>query len=349
MDKNQKRTIITVMGVGGGGNNAVNYMYLQDIEDVTYVVSDTDRHQLEDSPVPNRVLLGMNTTHGHNASDDPDVARRAAEESEHDIAALFDDAHHVGQNREYNIYTGYLLGEKVFITAGMGGGTGTGAAPVVARIAHEKGVLTVGLVTIPFLFEGTESILKALAGVEEMRKNVDALFIIDNERLTELYSDLNSSNAFTKVDETLTTVFSSLYGLITPVNPRVCLDFHDIKYTLHKGGNAFIVSGFGSGERRVTKAIVEALKSPLLKNHDVYSSRKFLIYIYFNPDSVSLHMDELNEIEEFTANFDQEVDFLWSIDHDNSLEDQVKVTILSTGLKVSVPQPSRLKHENPMP
>ena len=332
MDKNQKHTIITVMGVGGGGNNAVNHMYLQDIEDVTYVVSDTDRDQLEDSPVPNRVLLGMNTTHGHSASDDPDVARRAAEESEHDIAALFDEDTMM-----------------VFITAGMGGGTGTGAAPVVARIAHEKGVLTVGLVTIPFLFEGTESILKALAGVEEMRKNVDALFIIDNERLTELYSDLNSSNAFTKVDETLTTVVSSLYGLITPVNPRVCLDFHDIKYTLHKGGNAFIVSGFGSGERRVTKAIVEALKSPLLKNHDVYSSRKFLIYIYFNPDSVSLHMDELNEIKEFTANFDHEVDFLWSIDHDNSLEDQIKVTILATGLKVSVPQPSGLKHENPMP
>ena len=323
MDKNQKHTIITVMGVGGGGNNAVNHMYLQDIEDVTYVVSDTNRDQLEDSPVPNRVLLGMNTTHGHSASDDPDVARRAAEESEHDIAALFDEDTMM-----------------VFITAGMGGGTGTGAAPVVARIAHEKGVLTVGLVTTPFLFEGSEKIHKALTGIEEMGKYVDSLFIINNEHLTEIYSDLTSSNAFMKADEALTTVVSSLFCLITPLDPRVCIDFNDVNWILRKGGNAFIVSGFGSGERRVTKALENALESPLLKDCDVFSPQKILIFFYCNPDSeFPFSMEELYEGKEFMENFDQEVDVIWGMAFDNNLEGQIKVTILATGFNMSFQQP----------
>ena len=228
MDKYQNRTIITVLGVGGGGNNAVNHMYLQDIEGITFVVSDTDRHQLDESPVPDRVLLGANTTLWQSACNDPEVARRATEESEPDIAALFDDDT-----------------KMIIITAGMGGDTGTGVAPVVARIAREKCVLTVGLVTIPFLFEGSLRNLKALTGIEEMTKYVDALFVINNEHLTEIYSDLNRSNAFMKADETLTSVVSSLCGLITSVNPRVCLVFNDVNYTLRKSGNAFIVSWFG--------------------------------------------------------------------------------------------------------
>ena len=237
MDKNQNRTIITVLGVGGGGNNAVNHMYLQDIEDITFVVSDTDKHQLEESPVPDRVLLGPNTTQGQSAINDHEVARRAAEESDPEIATLFDDDT-----------------KMVIITTGMGGGTGTGVAPVVARIAREKCVLTVGLVTIPFLFEGHERILKAHEGIEEMRKYVDALFIINNEYLTEIYSDLNPSNAFKKVDETLTTAVSSLCGLIT-IKSKLSMDFNDVNSSLRKSGSAFIVSGFGSGERRVTKAL----------------------------------------------------------------------------------------------
>ena len=178
-DKDNARTIIKVMGVGGGGNNAINHMYLQNIEGVSFVVLNTDRQQLNQSPVPNRVLLGPNTTHGLGAGNVPDVARRAAEESEAEIAALFDDDT-----------------KMVFITAGMGGGTGTGAAPVVARIAHEKGVLTIGIVTIPFLFEGTKKILKAIAGADEMGKYVDALLVINNQRLTEIYKDLDFTNAF---------------------------------------------------------------------------------------------------------------------------------------------------------
>ena len=186
-------TIIKVMGVGGGGNNAINHMYMQNIEGVSFVVLNTDKQQLNESPVPNRVLLGPNTTHGLGAGNIPETAKRAAEESEAEIAALFDDDT-----------------KMVFITAGMGGGTGTGAAPVVARIAHEKGVLTIGIVTIPFLFEGPKKILKALAGADEMGKYVDALLIINNQRLTEIYSDLDFTNAFGKADDTLTTAARSI-------------------------------------------------------------------------------------------------------------------------------------------
>ncbi len=308
LDKNQQRTIIRAIGVGAGGINAVNLMY-QNIDGVTFAVLDSDRHQLIDSPVRNRVLLRPDTTH-----------RSAAEESESEIAALFDDD-----------------AKMVIIVAGLGGGTGTYAAPAVARIAREKEVtLTVGIVTIPFQFEGTERIQMALAGIEEMRKHVDALFVINNEHLTEINNDLNPFNAFMKADEALTTVVSSLYCLITPIDRRVCMDFNDVNYTLRKGGNAFIVSGFGSGERRVTKALENALESPLLKSCDVFSFKKILMIIYSNPDSETpLLMKEVSEIQEFNESFDHEVDVIWAPAHDSTLKDQIKVTILATGFNMS--------------
>ena len=290
-DKEQMRTIIKVMGVGGGGNNAINHMYMQNIEGVSFVVLNTDRQQLNESPVPNRVLLGPNTTHGLGAGNIPETAKKAAEESEAEIAQLFDDDT-----------------KMVFITAGMGGGTGTGAAPVVARIAHEKGVLTIGIVTIPFLFEGPKKILKALAGADEMGKYVDALLIINNQRLTEIYSDLDFTNAFGKADDTLTTAARSISDLIT-VKGVINLDFNDVNTTLRNGGAAIISSGYGSGEHRVSKAIEDALESPLLKNRDVYGSRKILMNVYFNPDSSTpLRMGETTEIQDFMANFDQSLD-----------------------------------------
>ena len=325
-DKDNARTIIKVMGVGGGGNNAINHMYLQNIEGVSFVVLNTDRQQLNQSPVPNRVLLGPNTTHGLGAGNVPDVARRAAEESEAEIAALFDDDT-----------------KMVFITAGMGGGTGTGAAPVVARIAHEKGVLTIGIVTIPFLFEGPKKILKALGGADEMGKYVDALLIINNQRLTEIYKDLDFTNAFGKADDTLTIAARSISDLIT-VKGKINLDFNDVNTTLRNGGAAIISSGYGTGERRVTRAIEDALESPLLKNRDVYGSQKILMNFYYNPNSEApLLMDEMNEIQEFMANFDQEVDVIWGMAFDNTLEDQIKVTVLASGFNVS------LDKESPVP
>ena len=318
-DKDKAPTIIKVMGVGGGGNNAINHMYMQNIEGVSFVVLNTDRQQLNESPVPNRVLLGPNTTHGLGAGNIPETAKKAAEESEAEIAALFDDDT-----------------KMVFITAGMGGGTGTGAAPVVARIAHERGVLTIGIVTIPFLFEGPRKILKALAGADEMNKYVGALLIINNQRLTEIYPDLDFTNAFGKADDTLTIAASSISDLITSKG-KVNLDFNDVNTTLRNGGAAIISSGYGSGERRVTKAIMDALESPLLKNRDVYGSKKILMNFYFNPDSSSpLVMEEINEIQEFMANFDQEVDVIWGTTYDYTLEDKIKVTVLASGFNVSL-------------
>lgn len=317
---NPPRNIIMVMGVGGGGINAVNHMYSQGIDGVTFVVSDTDRHQLDASPVPNRVLLGANTTYGQGACNDIEVARRAAEESAPQIAALLDDND-----------TKLLI-----IVAGMGGGTGIGAAPVVARIARERGVLlTVGIVTIPFGFEGEQRIRKALAGIEELSKHADTLFIINNERLTEMYSDLERSNAFMKVDETLTNAVRSICDLITVKN-RLCIDFNDINWTLRKSGSAMNISGFASGERRVTKAIENALDSPLLKDCDIFSSKKMMMNFYYNPDSEApLRMDEMSEIQEFMKNFDEDMDVIWGMAHDSTLEDQVKVTILATGFNMS--------------
>ena len=332
MNKNQFGTIITVMGVGGGGINAVNHMYSQGIDGVTFVVSDTDKHQLDESPVPNRVLLGANTTKGQNSCSDVEVACRAAIESESEIASLIADNNT----------------KMLIIVAGLGGGTGTCAAPVVARIAREKEVtLTVGIVTIPFQFEGTNKILKALDGIEEMRKHVDALFVIDNQRLTEIYNDLDQSNAFTKSNETLTTAVRSLYCLITPIDRRVCMDFNDVNYTLRKGGNAFIVSGYASGERRVTKALENALESPLLKSCDVFSFKRILMIIYSNSDSETpLLMKEVSEIQEFNESFDHEVDVIWASAHDSTLKDQIKVTILATGFNMSNSLPMGPKHES---
>ena len=210
----------------------------------------------------------------------------------------------------------------------------------MARIAQQKGVLTIGIVTIPFLFEGSKKILKALDGADEMGKYVDALLIINNQRLTEIYKDLDFTNAFGKADDTLTIAARSISDLIT-VNGRINLDFNDVNTTLRDGGAAIISSGYGTGERRVTKAIENALESPLLKNRDVYGSKRILMNFYYNPNSeVPLLMEEMNEIQEFMANFDQEVDVIWGIAFDNTLEDQIKVTVLASGFTVSLDKES---------
>ncbi len=306
--------IIKVVGVGGGGNNAINHMYAQHIEGVSFEVINTDRQALDNSPVPNRLLIGPETTSGLGAGNDPERAREAAEESAEDIGNLFEDDT-----------------KMAFITAGMGGGTGTGAAPVVARIAREHGVLTIGIVTIPFLFEGKKKILKALAGADEMQKYVDALLIINNERLTEIYPDLDFDNAFGKADDTLSVAAQSISDLIT-VPGIINLDFNDVNTTLRDGGVAIISSGCGEGEHRITKAVENALESPLLKNRDVYTSKKVLVNIYYSPKSKNpFKMEEVNEMTNFMNNFIPDVDVIWGTAHDESLEDRIKVTILASG------------------
>ncbi|MDE6160542.1 MAG: cell division FtsZ family protein, partial [Muribaculaceae bacterium] len=222
---NDEPNRIVVIGVGGGGNNAVNYMYRQDIKSVSFVVANTDKQALNSSPVPSKLLLGPTVTRGRGAGAKPERAREAAEESATDIDAIFNDDT-----------------DMVFVTAGMGGGTGTGAAPVVARIARERGLLTIGIVTIPFLFEGLKKINKALAGAEEMSKYVDALLVINNERLTDIYPDEIFEDAFAKADDTLATAARSISEIITNEG-YINLDFNDVDTTLRDGGTAIISIG----------------------------------------------------------------------------------------------------------
>ncbi len=307
-DGKARQPIIKVIGVGGGGNNAVSHMYEQDINDVSFVILNTDRQALDHSPVPTRVQIGT----GLGAGNKPEVARAAAEEASDKILELFEDDT-----------------KMVFITAGMGGGTGTGAAPVVARLAREKGLLTIGIVTIPFLFEGVRKIDKALAGAEEMSKFVDALLIINNERL-------NFVNAFDKADDTLTTAARSISELITSEG-KINLDFNDVDTTLRNGGAAIISTGYGEGEHRITKAIDDALNSPLLKNRNILTSKKLLFNLYFNPDAETpLKAGETDELTTFIGGIDSNVDVIWGTAYDRSLGDRIKITILAAGFELSI-------------
>ena len=320
------KKIIKVIGVGGGGSNAINHMYRQNIKGVNFVVCNTDMQALRNSEVPTKVLIGPTVTKGLGAGNIPDKAKAAAEESAEELEKLFDEET-----------------KMVFITAGMGGGTGTGAAPVVAKIAREKGKLTIGIVTIPFLFEGEKKIIKALNGAEEMSKHVDALLIINNERLTEIYGDLDFLAGFDKADDTLSVAARSISDLITHEG-RINLDFNDVKTTLENGGVAIISSGYGEGEKRMTKAIEDALNSPLLKNRDVYGSKRILVNIYFSRTAQNkFEMSEVNEMREFMCNFAPEVDVIWGVAFDDTLAEKIKVTVLASGFNVTLNNETTLK------
>ncbi len=307
--------IIKAVGVGGGGNNAVNHMFKQDIPQVSYVNINTDRQALKNSLVPNKLQIG----NGLGAGNKPEVARAFAEDSAEEIGRLFDDET-----------------KMVFITAGMGGGTGTGAAPVVARIARERGLLTIGIVTIPFLFEGQAKIKKAIAGADEMAQYVDALLVINNERLTEIYGDFNFLNAFGKADDTLSIAARSISEIITS-DGLINLDFNDVDSTLRNGGAAIISTGYGEGEGRVSAAINDALNSPLLKNRDILGSKKLLFNIFFNPDAEEeFLMSETAELTSFISSINSEVDVVWGVGFDRTLGNGVKITILAAGFDVTI-------------
>ena len=307
--------IIKVIGVGGGGGKAVNHMYREGIHDVTFVLCNTDNQALAESPVPVKLQLGRSITQGLGAGNRPERARDAAEESIDDIKEQLNDGT-----------------KMVFITAGMGGGTGTGAAPVIARIAKEMDILTVGIVTIPFIFEGEKKIIQALDGVERIAQHVDALLVINNERLREIYADLTFMNAFGKADDTLSIAAKSIAEIIT-MRGTVNLDFADVKTILKDGGVAIMSTGFGEGENRVTKAIDDALHSPLLNNNDIFNAKKVMLNVSFCPTS-ELMMEEMNEIHEFMSKFREGVEVIWGVAVDNSLDTKVKITVLATGFGV---------------
>ena len=300
----KENSIIKVIGVGGGGGNAVNHMYREGIHDVSFVLCNTDNQALNDSPVPVHLQLGKE---GLGAGNKPEKAKQAAEETLEDIKHMLND------------------GTKMaFIT---------GAAPVIARVSKELGILTVGIVTIPFKFEGPRKIDQALDGVEEMSKHVDALLVINNERLRQIYPDLAVLDAFGKADDTLSVAAKSIAEIIT-VHGLINLDFNDVKTVLKDGGVAIMSTGYGEGEGRVKKAIADALNSPLLNDNDVFNSKKILLSIAFaseKKDNPGLTMDEMNDVNDFMEKFGDDFELKWGLAIDPELGSRVKVTVLATG------------------
>jgi cell division protein FtsZ len=308
-------SIIKVIGVGGGGGNAVNHMYRQGITDVSFVVCNTDNQALVKSPVPTKIQLGVDTTEGLGAGGKPEVARLAAEESIERIQELLKDNT-----------------KMVFITAGMGGGTGTGASPVVAKAAHDLGILTVGIVTIPFAFEGSMKIRQALEGVAALSEHVDAILVINNEKLKQIYPDLELSNAFAKADDVLTNAAKAIAEIIT-VPGYINTDFADV-YSIMKDGNVAIMNtGYASGENRITKAIEDALNSPLLNTNDVSGASKILLSLYCSTTD-QIRMDEIDQIHQFMSTVGENVQVIWGATFDDNLKENVKITLIATGFDV---------------
>lgn len=309
--------IIKVVGVGGGGGNAVTSMHEADlIRGVSYLLCNTDQQALINSGIDSSstMLLGPKTTNGLGAGNKPGKAKEAAEESAENVRErLTDDCTRM-----------------VFITAGMGGGTGTGAAPVIGRVAQEAGLLTVGIVTIPFLFEGMNKIYKALEGVNQLREHVDALLVVNNERLIEMYGDLSVSEAFKRADDTLSTAARGISDLINSPG-YVNLDFADVETTLKNSGVAVISSGIGTGTNRLDVAIKEALNSPLLNNNNIYKATRVLIGVYTSREN-ELKTAELAVLHRFTEQIETEFESKFGLYYDNKLEDdQVRITILAAG------------------
>ncbi len=306
------KNIIKVIGVGGGGCNAVKNMYAEGIVNVSFAVCNTDSQSLSKSPVPVKIMLGKT---GLGAGANPEVGRSEAQNTQEDIKRLLDDGT-----------------KMVFVTAGMGGGTGTGAAPVIAGIAKSMGILTVGIITIPFYFEKRKKIVKALQGVEEMRKNVDALLIVNNERLCDVYADseITVKDAFKLADKVLSDATKSISELIT-VEGTINLDFRDIETTIKSGGGAIMAMGRASGEGRVQNAILNALDSPLLYGSDISNAQRILFNIYTSSKH-PIFVKEMREIDAFFDELNPDIKVIWGISDDDSLNEDAKVTILATGL-----------------
>jgi cell division protein FtsZ len=306
--------IIKVIGVGGGGCNAVRNMNDEQIPGVTFAVCNTDSKSLAPSPVPVKILLGE----GLGAGGKPEVGRSEAEKNIADIEKLLSDGT-----------------KMVFITASMGGGTGTGSAPVVASVAKRMGLLTIGIVTIPFYFEKPQKIIRALKGVDEMRKNVDALLIINNERLCDVYADtpISVKESFARADNILKEAVVGISELITVnSNGGIDLDFRDVETTMRDGGGAIMAMGRANGEGRVERAIQNALNSPLLYGSDITKAKRILFNIY-SSEEAPIMVPEMQEIDEFFDKLDPKIEVIWGISPDNSIGEDAKVTILATGME----------------
>ncbi|MEZ5195425.1 MAG: cell division protein FtsZ [Bacteroidales bacterium] len=310
LPKNQS-SIIKVVGVGGGGSNAVSYMYQQGIEGVDFLICNTDAQSMEASPVPVKIQLGSK---GLGAGSIPAVGKESADENIEDIKQIM----------EKNT-------KMLFITAGMGGGTGTGAAPVIAQVAKDLGILTVGIVTLPFSFEGRKRKLQADAGIEELRKHVDTLLIISNDKLREVHGDLKLSEAFQKADNILSVAAKGIAEIIT-VTGYINVDFEDVKTVMKDSGTAIMGSATAEGENRAMVAIEEALNSPLLNENQIKGADNILLYIASGEEEIT--MDEVMEITEYIQNeAGQNAEIIWGNGKDSSLGNKISITLVATGFK----------------
>ncbi|MDQ1772149.1 cell division protein FtsZ [Labilibaculum euxinus] len=305
-------SIIKVIGVGGGGGNAVNYMYKQGIKDVDFVICNTDAQALETSEIPVKIQLGESLTEGRGAGNKPERGEQSAIENLEDIIEVLADNT-----------------KMVFITAGMGGGTGTGAAPVIAKAAKEMGILTVGIVTIPFRFEGRQRLHQAIEGINKLKENVDSLLVINNEKLSEIYGDLKLSTAFSKADDVLATAAKGIAEIIT-LHGYINVDFEDVKTVMTDSGVAVMGSASAEGEDRAVNAIREALTSPLLNSNDVRGARNILLNISSGQEEVT--MDEVGQITDYVQEaVGDSASIIWGTGQDLVLGNKVSVTIIATG------------------
>lgn len=312
----ERSSIIKVIGVGGGGSNAVNHMFSKGIKDVNFVVCNTDSQALANSPVTVKIQLGESLTEGRGAGNKPDIGREAALENLDDIKEV------LSKNTR-----------MVFITAGMGGGTGTGAAPVIAKTAKEMGILTVAIVTIPFRFEGQQRIQQAIKGIDEIKQYVDSLLVINNQKLREIYGDLKLADAFARADDVLSRAAKGIAEIIT-VHGYINVDFADVETVMTNSGVAILGSAVAKGENRAVKAIEEALNSPLLNNNDITGAKSILLNITFGNEEIS--MDEVGEITDYINQAaDKEALIIWGTGKDESLEEGISVTIIATGFGTS--------------
>lgn len=314
------KSIIKVIGVGGGGGNAINHMYEQGIKDVDFVVCNTDAQALENSPVSIKIQLGSSLTEGRGAGNKPEIGEQAAIENVHDVEKALSDGT-----------------KMVFITAGMGGGTGTGAAPIIAKAAQEMGILTVAIVTIPFKNEGKRRIEQAIEGIEKLEKHVDSLLVINNEKIREIYGDLKLSEAFSRADNVLATAAKGIAEIIT-VHGYINVDFADVETVMTQSGVAIMGSAMASGEDRAVTAVKNALSSPLLNNYDISGARNILLNVTSGSDEIT--MDEIGQITDYIQMAaGEDADLIWGNGTDEKLGENLNVTVIATGFETnSIPE-----------
>ena len=313
------KSIIKVIGVGGGGSNAVNHMYNQGIKDVEFIVCNTDVQALKSSPVPNKLQIGLHLTDGLGAGANPERGKNAALESREEIRNMLSDNTRM-----------------LFITAGMGGGTGTGAAPIIAKLAKELDILTVGIVTMPFMFEGKKKGLQAEEGINELKQYCDTVLVIMNDKLREIYGNLSIREAFSRADNILSTAAKSIAEIIT-VTSEINVDFEDVQTVMKNAGSAVMGSAVTSGEHRAKRAAEEAIASPLLNNTDIHGAKKILLSITSGEEQ-ELTMDELKEITNYIQEkAGDEADMIFGQGIETELGDCIKVTVIATGFNEQSP------------